>query len=114
MIKMAPSSTAPPSSRSLVLSVVLVIVAVLLMLGFQTMTLWQEREALTVRYAKQEPALQQSQKMRAQLDSIARKTADLADQGNTNAALLVKTLQQRGITINRSGKSENAAGAVAP
>ena len=111
---MANSSDPGPSSRSLVLPLVLVIVAVLLMLGFQTMTLWQEQDALTVCYAKQEPALQQSQQMRAQLDSIARKTADLADQGNANAALLVKTLQQRGITINRSGKSENSAGAADP
>jgi len=108
------SSVPAPPSRSLVLPLVLVIVAVLMMLSFQTVTLWQEREALTVRYAKQEPALQQSQQMRAQLDSIARKTADLADQGNTNAALLVETLQQRGITINRSGKSEISAEEAAP
>jgi len=111
---MANSSDPAPSSRSLVLPLVLVIVAVLMMLSFQTVTLWQERDALTVRYAKQEPALQQSQQMRAQLDSIARKTADLADQGNTNAALLVKTLQQRGITINRSGESKNATQAADP
>ena len=111
---MANSSVPAPSSRSLVLPLMLVIVAVLLMLGFQTVTLWQERDALTIRYAKQEPALQQSQQMRAQLDSIARKTADLADQGNTNAALLVKTLQQRGVTINRSAQSENSAGAANP
>ncbi len=106
-----------PSSRgsaSLVVPLVLVILALLLMLGYQTFTLWQEREALTIRYAQQEPAVQQSQAMRAQLDSIARKTAVLADQGNANAALLVQTLEQRGITINRGSPTTDLSSPPAP
>lgn len=68
-----------------------------------------EGNLLNERHAKQEPIIQQSQKMRAQLDSIAQKTALLAALGNPNATLLVQELRKRGININRLGQTAAAA-----
>ena len=44
--------------------------------------------------------MQQAAKMRAQLDGIARSTAELAAKGNVNAGTIVQELAKRGITIN--------------
>ena len=46
--------------------------------------------------------MQKAVKMRAQLDGIAKSTAELAAKGNVNAGTIVQELAKRGITINLS------------
>jgi hypothetical protein len=43
--------------------------------------------------------------MRAQLDGLARSTAELAAKGNVNAGMIVQELARRGITISLSSPS---------
>jgi hypothetical protein len=85
----------------------LVVIAVLAWFAFQTAQLVRERSSLQAAKGSQDSTLAQAEKLRAQLDSIAKKTLELAQQGNTNAALIVQELAKRGVTINPSGASAN-------
>jgi hypothetical protein len=84
--------------------------AMLASLGFQAFQLGRERSDLHRVRDNQENAIQQAQRVRAQLDSVARRTLELAQQGNQGAAAIVEQLARRGITINPSA----AGAALAP
>ena len=71
---------------------------------FQMVMLFQEGSNLNTLRANQEPTVQQAMKLRAQLDSIAAKTAELAAKGNSGAKTIVDALKQRGITIDPNAK----------
>jgi hypothetical protein len=90
----------------LVLSVCLVVVAFFLWTGFQTTQLLREHGTLKAIRASQEAPVQEATKLRTQLDSIARGTQELANQGNSNAKTIVAELQKRGITINLPAAAE--------
>lgn len=81
-------------------AIALLTVAVVAWLAFQTVQLARERGTLQTVKATQEPTIEQAQKLRAQLDAIAKKTLELAQQGNSGAALIVEELARRGVTIN--------------
>lgn len=80
--------------------------------GFQAYQLVQEHAALTKLLANQETLVQNSVKLRAQLDGIAGDTQRLANEGNANAQAIVNELRRRGVTI--SPDSPPASGAVDP
>ena len=82
--------------------VLLVTLALAAWMAFQTVQLTRERVELARVRAAQETPLQQSTRVRAQVDSLARKTAELAAQGNANAQIIVQELGRRGITIDPS------------
>ncbi|MBL8697487.1 MAG: hypothetical protein JNK67_03905 [Alphaproteobacteria bacterium] len=66
-------------------------------------SLWQgldDRDVLRRTYAALESPHQQSQRVRAQVESIARQLARLAQEGNANAREVVEALKRQGITIN--------------
>ncbi len=94
----APQAPAP-AGPSLMLPVALVVVALFLWTGFQTFYLIRERGALHAARTNLETPYQESVKLRAQIESIARKTAELAAQGNPGAQTIVEELRKRGITI---------------
>ncbi|MBM3525490.1 MAG: hypothetical protein FJX57_21285 [Alphaproteobacteria bacterium] len=75
-----------------------------LTLGTATLyNLWQglgDRDALRRAYANLEAPHQQAIKVRAQVESIARQLARLAQDGNANAREVVEALRRQGITIN--------------
>src|SRR5437868_14996769 len=71
-----------------------------LMLGFQTVELIRDRIALVDAGRGQEPTVQQSQKVRQQLDAIARGVARLGDEGDENAKAIIDDLRRQGITVN--------------
>lgn len=81
-------------------TVAVLTIGLALWFGFQTSALIRDRRNLATVRTNQEPLLQQAQRVRAQLDAIARGTLQLAQQGNTSAALIVDQLARRGITIN--------------
>lgn len=97
-------NSAAPGSRqerpSPWLVVTFVTVAMVAWFAFQTYQLVRERGALQSVRVAQEPTIEQAQKLRAQLDAISRKTLELAQQGNSGAALIVEQLARRGVTIN--------------
>jgi hypothetical protein len=89
-----------PAHRSRLKSAVMLLtIAFVLWMAFQTFQLGRERVALRRIRAAQEPTIQQAVNVRAQLDSIAKRTLELAQQGNRSAATIVEELAKRGVTI---------------
>ena len=81
------------------LVVALILACILVQNGYQTFQIIDDRERLGQQIAAQESAVQDAEKVRAQLLSIAGQTAVLAEQGNENAARLVEVLRAQGVTI---------------
>jgi hypothetical protein len=88
--------------------------ALVLMLGWQTVLLLGERGALLNAHASQQQTVDNAGTLRNSLDALAADTQRLADAGNPNAALLVAELKKRGITINPQAAAAAAAAASAP
>ena len=78
---------------------VLTMVSILIWFAFQTLQLVVERNNLTAVKANFESAMQESQKMQGQLQSLVSKTIELANQGNPAAKAAVLELEKRGIPI---------------
>ena len=78
---------------------ILTIVSLLVWFGFQTVQLVLERSNLSLLKGNLEAAMQESQKVRAQLETLITKTAELANQGNASAKTVVEELEKRGIPI---------------
>lgn len=93
------------SSSLLLLIVLLLLGAILLQNGYQTYQILDDGDRLRGRISAQEAAVQDAQKVRAQLLSIAGQTAALADAGNANAHLLIERLQAQGVTIRAPGQN---------
>ncbi len=93
------------SSSPLALIVVLLLAAILLQNGYQTYQILDDGDRLRARINAQEPTVQDAQKVRAQLLSIAGQTAALANAGNPNAQLLIERLQAQGVTIRAPGEN---------
>jgi hypothetical protein len=108
----APAQAAPRGHSAFV-PLLLGGLALLLMLGWQTVLLAGERSALQAGHASQQQTVDNAGTLRAQLDALAADTQRLADVGNPNAALLVTELKKRGITINPAAAAATAAAASA-
>lgn len=94
-----------PRLRSPFLPLLLMGVAVLGWMAFQTVTLMQDRRGLDRMLTAQQPQVVQSARLRAALSSLAGDTQKLADAGDPGAHLIVNQLKQRGITIHPSDAS---------
>jgi hypothetical protein len=77
----------------------LLVLGFVLMVGFQTLQLIRERSNLFEIQLAQEPTIQEGAKLRQQLDSLAKKTAALAEAGNAGAKAVVEEMRRQGITI---------------
>lgn len=86
-------------------AVALLTIAVVAWLSFQTVQQIRERAALQNVRTAQEAAIERAQKIRAQFDTITKKTLELAQQGNAGAALIVDELARRGVTITPSSSA---------
>ena len=74
--KQGESAKGMSTGPSLLLPVALVVLASVVWTGFQTIQLVRERETLRTIRANQENPVQEATKLRTQLDSIARGTAE--------------------------------------
>ncbi|HSW08493.1 hypothetical protein [Aquabacterium sp.] len=72
-------------------------------LGFQTWNLAGERSQLGLAHATQQPQIDQANKLRAALDTLAVTTQRLAGEGSVAARAVVDELGKRGVTINPAG-----------
>jgi hypothetical protein len=93
------SHVEPPERRGSSLPVILTMVSVLIWFAFQTVQLVVERNNLIAVKGNFESAMQESQKMQSQLQGLASKTIELANQGNAAAKAAVLELEKRGIPI---------------
>lgn len=90
--------------RWLLLPVLVLAVALFGMVGVQSVELIRQQEALVALRATQESAVQQSMKMRQQLQAIAGQTARLAQEGDAAAVTIVEELRRAGIAVNPPAK----------
>ena len=104
----AAAAPASPSVSGIERTVAVLTIGLVLWFGFQTSALIRERRHIAAARANQEPLIQQAQRVRVQLDALARSTLQLAQQGNPSAALIVDQLARRGITINPQAPSTPA------
>lgn len=84
------------------LAVIALLIGLLTLLADQVsgvVRLTATREELTQAKASQEAPLEQAPRIEQQLDALASGTAELAAQGNPNAAAIVATLQAQGVSI---------------
>ena len=86
--------------------ILLVVIGLLVMTGFQTIQLNRERDVLKERLTLQEEPLKESQNVREQLQSVATSTAELAENGNENAQRIIDQLRKAGITVNTEGGTQ--------
>lgn len=93
----------PGQARSLFVPVLLFGLSLLAMTGFQSWQLFQQRSTLDELRVNQDAAFAESQRARAQLQSVAQGTADLAQRGNKNAQFVVDELGKQGFTLTGSG-----------
>jgi hypothetical protein len=89
---------ASPVERGTNLPLTILLVALVLWFGFQTLQLATERANLGEARGHQEAAMQESQKLRTQFESLISKTSELANKGHAGAKLVMDELQKRGMT----------------
>jgi hypothetical protein len=83
----------------LLFPVCLIALIVFSMLAFQTTQIVRERHMLNQTLEQQAPAVEQAQKVDAQLNALAAGTAKLAEKGDKNAEVVVAGMKRVGITL---------------
>jgi len=96
----ASANAEPTVRRAWRLPLIVTLVSLLIWFGFQTIQLVMERGSLKLMKRSLEAPMQQSQKVRAQLEALINKTAELANQGNANARIVIEELEKRGLPIS--------------
>jgi len=103
-----------PRPTSPWLPLTLLTVALLIALGFQTYRLFRDRSTLQAQLAQQPASLEAASKVRSQLESIATRVQQLAQQGNPNAAAIVAEFARRGVAITPGRATQTPGVAPAP
>jgi hypothetical protein len=88
---------APRVERGANLPLTILLIALVLWFGFQTLQLASERANLGEARGHQEAAMQEAQKLRTQFESLISKTSELANKGHAGAKLVMEELQKRGM-----------------
>ncbi|MBV9018269.1 MAG: hypothetical protein JO058_21670 [Alphaproteobacteria bacterium] len=87
------------STRTLLLSIACLALAVLTFATFFTCESIVERNALLTTIGSQEQPLQQATQVKAQVGTLATETAKLAEQGDMGAKQIVEGMKSQGINI---------------
>jgi hypothetical protein len=81
------------------IALTLTLVSLVLWFGFQAFQLVRDRSSLQVVKANQETAMQESEKIRTQFQTLMTKTAELANKGHAGAKMVIDELQKRGLGV---------------
>ncbi|HKM68499.1 MAG TPA: hypothetical protein VKG22_07790 [Stellaceae bacterium] len=90
------------ANKGLEVPVILVVVALFVLMAFETGQAIHDRGALSDLRRSQEPTVQEAIKVRQQLDTLARKTAQLAADGDEGARSIVDQMKRQGVSLNPS------------
>lgn len=102
---MDPQNDSPARLHNPFLPVALLALGFIAWLGFQTWNLAGERSQLALAHATQQPQIDQANKLRAALETLAVTTQRLAGEGSVAARTVVDELAKRGVTINSAGSA---------
>jgi hypothetical protein len=83
---------------------VLVVVALFVLMAFETGQAIRDRGALADLMRAQQPSVEQAVKLRQQLQNLAGKTAELAAAGDAGAKSVVDQMKTQGITLTTTKK----------
>jgi TolA-binding protein len=78
----------------------LVVVSLFVLMAFETGQAIRDRSALTEVMRTQQPSIEQSAKLRQQLQTLAGKTAELAAAGDAGAQAVVAQMKAQGIALS--------------
>jgi hypothetical protein len=95
----APTDWSGPVMRGWWLPVTLLIVSFFVLMVFETGYAIHDRGALSDQRRAQEPTVQESVRVRQQLETLAAKTAQLAADGNESAKTVVDQMKRQGVTL---------------
>jgi hypothetical protein len=84
-----------PSSVALTIT----IIAIILWFSFQAFQFVRERSNLRLVKANQDGAMQESERVRGQFQSLMTKISELANQGHAGAKMVMDELQKRGVGV---------------
>ena len=96
---MTRSGSGVPEPGGWWLPVVIVVVSFFALIAFETGYTIHDRDALAEQRRLQEPAVQEAIKLRQTLEALARKTAQLAADGDEGAKAIVDQMKRQGITM---------------
>jgi hypothetical protein len=82
------------------LPVILAVVALFVLMAFETAQAIHDRGALADQRRSQEPTVQEAIKLRQQLELLAGKTAQLAAEGDEGAKTVVDQMKRQGVNLN--------------
>ncbi len=88
------------ANKGLEVPVVLVVVALFVLMAFETGQAIHDRRALSDLRRSQEPTVQEAIKVRQQLDTLARKTAQLSAGGDEGVRSVVAQIKRQGVSLN--------------
>jgi hypothetical protein len=94
------SRSAPRGIDPIPLGLLLAAMTIVIATGFSMLQSFDDRATLRLAMTNLDGPLQQGQRVKAQIETIAKSVARLADQGNPNAREVVDALRRQGITIN--------------
>jgi hypothetical protein len=79
------------------LPLIVILAALTIYFGFQTLQGLTERANLSTVKSNQDAAIQEAQKVQTQFKTLVTKTGQLADQGHAGAKLVMEELLKRGV-----------------
>ena len=88
-----------PATGGWRLPVIIVVVSFFVLLAFETGHAVHDRSALSDLRRSQEPTVQESIKLRQQLETLAGKTAQLAADGDEAAKTVLDQMKRQGVTL---------------
>lgn len=86
-------------TRTVFVPVLLLALTLVSMSGFRTFQLVQQQNELQTLLVDQEELVAEAQRIRSQLQAVARGTVNLAAEGNKNAKRVVDQLARQGVTL---------------
>jgi hypothetical protein len=95
----------PPEKSATNWAMILTLVGLLLWFGFQTLQLLRERTSFSLAKESQDAAIQESQKIQSQFQTIMTKTAELAAKGHPGAKMVIEELRKRGVGLAPESKA---------
>jgi hypothetical protein len=94
----------PRRSERLSPPLILVVVAVFVLMAFETAQAIRDHGALSDLMRAQQPTVEQAIKLRQQLQTLAGKTAELAAAGDSGAKAVVEQMKAQGVTLTAPKK----------
>jgi hypothetical protein len=95
--EVAVEETRPPRNPGSSLALTLALLSLVFWFGFQAFQMVRERSNLGLMRASQDSAIQESEKIRTQFESLVGKLSDLANKGHAGAKMVLGELQNRGV-----------------